>query len=522
MVATRWHKNFSVTAEELDYLVNVMLERETPMTTRELARLLVERRVQADQNALAQRFKDTQVYRPADKYEVGARIAFTDMELATATVTAVRPGKNADYNDFDVISVQFDDDRHHIVRKQREFAASLTTVHKLNTVAEENPLTDTGSTDPDELIEANNNAILRVVSDALKDHPALERVAGYWFPRELVMDCNIGVMHLAEAVLDMAGGGPLTTEQILEQIGGIGDAPLKLQVFSLNLALNQDERFDEVGPAGQVLWYLNRMEPQYVREVPDLLKYTPIGYDEDLLSDEMFDLETELDDEHTEIEFEGRLPKATSTLIYPHRRAGTLPLNAKTLTVFPIARTPRIHVELVDETDGQIFHGWVVHEHKYVYGLNDYYTKHRLPIGAFVSVKPGQQSGQIVLSYQSYKPRTEWIRILNPVNNQISFENRKRVIGAEYDELMILGVDDLEAVDKLARSYRSKPLAAILRELITELSKLSPQGTVHAVTLYSGVNALRRCPPGPIFATLSANPDFDDVGDHYWTLNETK
>jgi hypothetical protein len=30
---------------------------------------------------------------------------------------------------------------------------------------------------------------------------------------------------------------------------------------------------------------------------------------------------------------------------------------------------------------------------------------------------------------------------------------------------------------------------------------------------------MRRSAPGPIFATLSANPDFEDVGDHYWTLS---
>ena len=368
---------------------------------------------------------------------------------------------------------------------------------------------------------ANNNHILRVTLEALRAHPALERVAGYWFPRELVLECDIGVMHLSEAVLDMAGGGPLPTEDIIEQIGGLGESPMKLQVFSLNLALNNDERFDEVGSAGQVLWFLNRMEPEQVREIPELLQYTPIEYDDDLLSDEMFDLETELDDEHTPIDFEGRLPKATSVLIYPHRRLGTLPLNAKTRTIFPVARTPRIHVELIDETDDEVFKGWVVHDHQYVYGLEPYYTKHRLPIGAYVSVKPGKRDDQIILSHEAYSPRTEWIRILTPNNNQIAFEQKKRAIGAEYDDLMIIGVDDIEAVDNLIKVYRNKPIASILRELINELGKLSPQGTVHAVTLYSAVNAFRRCAPGPIFATLTANPDFEDVGDHYWTLSTT-
>ena len=491
------------------------------MTTRELARLLVDARIQEEQDALEERYKDTQVYAPAKQYEVGARLVFAGMDLATATVTSVREGKNEAHGAFDVIAVEFDDSDNNISTQPREFAANLTTDHILNTTGDDNPLTTNADIDIDELLEANNAHILRTMLETLRDHPALERVAGYWFPRELVMDCDIGVMHLSEAVLDMAGGGPLATEEIIKQIGGLGDAPMKLQVFSLNLALNNDDRFDEVGPAGQVLWFLTRMEPEAVQQIPELLQYTPIEYDDELLSDEMYDLETELDDEHTPIDFEGRLRVATSVLIYPHRRLGTLPLNAKTRTIFPVARTPHIHVKLVDESDGEVFNGWVVHDHKYVYGLLDYYAKHRLPIGVDVSVKPGKEENQIIVGHQAYSPRTEWIRILSPKNNQISFEQKKRAIGAEYDELMIIGVDDLEGVDKLAKTYKNKPIATILRELISELGKLSLQGTVHAVTLYSAVNAIRRCAPGPVFAILTANPDFEDVGDHYWKLSTT-
>ncbi len=36
----------------------------------------------------------------------------------------------------------------------------------------------------------------------------------------------------------------------------------------MDLALQEDARFDEVGPAGQVLWYLKRLEPEEARETP--------------------------------------------------------------------------------------------------------------------------------------------------------------------------------------------------------------------------------------------------------------
>ncbi|HRF94562.1 MAG TPA: hypothetical protein PLZ51_05205, partial [Aggregatilineales bacterium] len=81
--------------------------------------------------------------------------------------------------------------------------------------------------------------------------------------------------------------------EILEQMGGIGDSPVSLQVLSLNYALNQDARFDEVGPAGKVLWYLSRMEPAEVKEAPPYLRYTPIEYDLRLISPQMANYEAE-------------------------------------------------------------------------------------------------------------------------------------------------------------------------------------------------------------------------------------
>jgi hypothetical protein len=101
-----------------------------------------------------------------------------------------------------------------------------------------------------------------------------------------------------------------------------------------------------------------------------------------------------------------------------------------------------------------------------------------------------------------------------------SFESAKRSIGANFDELMILGVEDLATVEAFAEANQRKPIAGLLRMLVPALASLTPQGTVHAKTLYSALNVLRRCPPGPMLAMLNANPDFENVGGHYWRLSE--
>jgi hypothetical protein len=61
-----------------------------------------------------------------------------------------------------------------------------------------------------------------------------------------------------------------------------------------------------------------------------------------------------------------------------------------------------------------------------------------------------------------------------------------------------------------------------LAELFPELAKLTPQQTVHAKTLYSAINMLKRLPPGPVFAELVRNPAFQSVGDHYWRFDSSR
>lgn len=514
-----WARNFTINQTDHDYLINLLLETEKPMSNVQLALALIERRLADETEALKEQFKDVQVYNPAKSFKTGQKLVFPALELATGIVTETRPGVNPNYDDFTVIAVQFEGTS----EMQREFAAELKSPHKLADENEaENLLFATSTpTSPEEILKKNYEQINQGLEQLLSDSDSLVQLAGQWFPRDLIMDINIGHLNLTEAVLDMVGGGPLPPQEILEQIGGLGNAPTELQVFSLNYALNLDNRFDEVGPTGEVLWHLSRLKPADVIQTPNILRYHRIEYDHSLLTPEMLELEEDIEDEFSPLSFEGELESADIILTYPHRRVGTLPLNQKTSLIFPTAkRTDHVWVTLVDGQDDEEYTGWVVVRDRYVYGLGPFYRKHRLPIGAHISVRPGKALDQVIVDYTDHRPRTEWIRLIVPQNGQLHFENHKRTIGADYDELMILGVDDLQAVDALYQSKEQdrKSIAAILKSLIAQLSHLTPQGTVHAKTLYSTINVLRRCPPGPMLATLAGNPEFENVGGHYWKL----
>ncbi|NWF68658.1 MAG: hypothetical protein HXY40_06205 [Chloroflexi bacterium] len=516
-----WARDFAVSKSEVEQLTNLLLEKEMPLSTEALARAVLEQRLKREAAALKERFKDTQLYNPAHSYQVGQKLLFATFGYAAGTVVKIRPGQNDDYGAFSVISVQFAPDE-----KPREFAAEFKVPHKLSGEHSNggNPMLLSNVPTVDEILTGSRAEILAALEQALSGSGELVTLAGKWFPRDLLIEVNAGHLNLAEAVLDIAGGGPLTTEDILEQMGGLGKAPLELQKFTLNYSLRDDPRFDEVGSTGQVLWYLARLEPPEVLQLPANLRYTPIDFDRSLLTADMLTLETELDDELTPgIGVPEVGDSVTITLTYPHRRVGTLPLTPRIRQIMPTAlKTSRVWMTLVDGQDGEETTGWVVRNEGYVFGLGPFYRKHLLPVGAYVTVKRSDDPGKIVVDFNAHRPRTEYVRLIVPKNDQITFENHKRSIGAEYDDLMILGIDDLKAVDTLfqAAQQQRKSISAILKSIMPGLARLTPQGATHAKTLYSVLNVFRRCPPGPLFATLAANPDFQNVGGHYWKLVE--
>jgi hypothetical protein len=520
-----WARNFVIEQRDIEHLTGLLLEKETPLNSEDLARALIQERLNQEAATLRDRYKDARFYNPAQQYEVNQRLVFPEFDYETGVVKAIRLGNNPDYGAFNVIAIEFDDDELNSPGKDREFAAELTVPHELS---EEDTDSDSvmGMADltVEDVLSAAGDDIINELEVSLRESDELIYMAKKWFPRDLMLDVNVGHLNLAEAVLDIAGGGPLSTPEILEQIGGLESAPPELQEFSMNHALNQDSRFDEVGPTGEVLWFLSRLEPQEVQQTPQMLRYTAIEYDRNLLTREMLAIETEIGDELSPTKPNPTLIDETIlTLVYPHRRLGTLPLNDRVASILPTARqTPHVWFTLVDGQDGEEYPAWVVRKEKYVFGLAKFYRKHKLPIGAYVTIRRSEEAGKVVVNFGAYKPRTEWIRLIVPKNDQITFENQKRAIGAEYDDLMILGADDLTAVDALFQNaqQQKKSLTSILKMVIPPLGGLTPQGTVHTKTIYSAVNVLRRCPPGPIFATLIANPDFQNVGGDYWKLSE--
>jgi len=508
-------QSIQVTPQDVENLHTYLFEREMPLTTRELASEFIETRVRLERQASEKKQKSLgRAFLPKETYTAGEEVVFPALNWRQGRVKSVRAGVNPAVNDFDVLTVEMDDST------ERLFAARLSS-HMLNDALLEKP--EDTDIKPAAVIAEYGASIEKKLESALDADDGLVKIAGRWFPRALLIDINQGQMNLAEAVLDMSGGEPLATEALIKDIELPAGVNPKLAEFSLNYALQDDDRFDEVGPAGQVLWCLRRLEPDYVRDVPAPLRYVEVPHDRDLLTPPMKALEAQLDDELTppgELDPREDISSLTITLIYPHLRAGTLPMSARARKLFPTAyESPRVRFTLVDGKTKQRIPAWVVRDNGYVFGLREWYKMHQLIPGSLVQVRKGENPGEVIVEAKTQRASKDWVRtVMVGTDGGLVFAMLKQPITAEFNDRMVIHVPDFKALDPVWEKKR--PFEDLVVQVMRELSKSNPQGHVHAQELYAGVNLVRRTPPAPLFALLASNPIFKHVGDLHFRLDE--
>jgi hypothetical protein len=510
-------ENFQIQSSDLEFIYNHLIELETPQTPKELLRALITERIKQEIEQLkSQQSSGGAVYLPKNHYQVGQRISFPGLDWMSATVNKLRPANNPDLAPFEVMDVQFENG------EKKSYASGLED-HKLNKPVDvklDDPLLS-----EDYILKKYGPILLTRLTNYLEANPDIVRIAGKWFPRTLLVDVNIGHLNLAEAVLEMADGGPLTTHAILDQIELPTDVNSKLTEFSLNLALQEDGRFDEVGPAGEVLWFLRRLEPDWVQNVPPYLKSSSYEYDLEKIATLRSTLQKEVVDE---LEPDGEpgedIEKLTINLIFPHWRAGTLPVSKQVSKLLPTAyESPRVQFTFVDRDTKQRISGWVVRASHYVFGLRDWYQSQGVIPGSTINIQRSKFPGEVIIWADKRRPAREWIRtVLVGADGGIVYAMLKQMVVAAYDERMAVAVPDLTALDSIWNTpHRQKnDLEQTIHTTMIDLAKLSPQGHVHALELYATVNLIRRCPPSVILSVLTASPWSQHLGDLYFKPEE--
>jgi len=518
--ATFWRDQFDVQNDDTEFLYNLLLDTQGPLTLAQLATALIEEYLRQEEAKIRSELSKGAVYMPKEQFSVGQKVVFPALDFTVGEVIGVRDGQNPEFGDFKVIKVQFEEG-------QREFASSLAR-HRLNQGNGNNMLDEDALLSAVEIYslyqEEINDSLLYALEEGDR-HQDFVEVDNAWLLADMLADIHVGYLNIAEAMIEVQAK-PLKTSQLLTEVDLDGTMNPVMRTISLDHALSNDPRFDRVTSNGESLWFLRRLEPEPVLSTPSLLRYTPIPYNRALLSVELLQIEWELDDEWGESGLTSEIPRVvptiTITLTYPHWRYGTLPLNGRTVNFFPSAAKGKSVVTLVDGRWGTRYTGWVVHEDRYVYGLAKWFEDHALPVGAYITLERTNNANEIIVDYRTRRAKREWARLATADldHNALRFEMNKVQVACEYDEYLIVAEQDRESIDQLRRTLQSDDVSfnSIVEEIVLELIKLNPQGTVHAKSIYSAVNMIRRCPPGPIFYSLISNRKFRDVGNGFFAL----
>jgi hypothetical protein len=506
-------QTFTFKPDDAEFIYNILLEAGKPKRTNELARALIKQRVEQENVATRRQLGEHAFYQPSKTYSIGEKLSFPALHFASGVVEAVRPGNNPDLGEFDVITVEMTEGG------KREFVAQFKQPHKLNDVDVMSLIEAEGLKTPDELADLHTAHVSAILNEALSKNGELIRIGEDWFLRAMMAEVNVGHLNLAEAVLDVANGGPLPTHVILRDLGLPEDMAGSVQEASLNSALGADERFDEVSINHEPAWFLRRLEPAEVRERPSQLE--PIAFSGAVtLSDELTTLARQIDDELDNDINSAVEPAQVANVIlnFSHLRAGTLGWNRTVTSVLPLSNKPRLPITFKDKTTKKEMVVWLVQDGRYIWGLGDFYKSNELPAGAQIELSKSEYANLLWIDSKKHKSKREWVRVASNRDGRLHLETAQRAVTSDFDELMSVFADHANSLDALRDKH--KDVAQAVREAFPEIAKLSPQGNVHARTLYAVVNTLMRASARNVFAALIASGAYVPVGDNYWHIGE--
>ncbi|MHB0856333.1 MAG: hypothetical protein ACYC5M_02040 [Anaerolineae bacterium] len=513
-----WRDDYRVSDGDLDVAAGVILESTRPQPLEALAEAVVRRRFQDEKEAATRQARTGDLYQPKGTYAVGQVLIFSAHDFASARVIDVRPGNNPKYGDFAVIRVAFEQSG-----REREFAAEFNHPHPLNRPVEELLGGDDASLSEADVVNLGVPSVVQKLESYLATHPDYVQFSGMWFLRDLLPEIHVGYLNLAEAVIYEAAR-PMETREMLADLSLPATSTAEAQTFALNRALGSDERFDNVGTADDPLWYLRALEPEGLHETPAVLRPAFRAAGGEYVGLTMLDLVDEVGDELDDLEsmILHEVESVRYEVVFPHLYAGTMPLSLRLRRLLPTMRGRHMPFRIVDSRTGHRFEVWAVPEEHFLCGLGEWYHEIGMCVGGQVTVSPTDDPGTLsVTVVPSRGKRTEWIRSASVEDDELVLQMQRSTVAVRCDRNMLVDIPDREAIARLMAAAEAAQLSmpAMVRSVFQEQAKLSSRGIVHAKSIYSAANLLRRTGSVPVFAELTRRACYDPVGDGHWAFD---
>jgi hypothetical protein len=508
--------NYTFSAEDAETVSSYLLEANSSKSSSAIAREIMRQRIEKENAIIRAEMERGRIYQPKRSFEIGEEVMFPAQSFARGKVISKRAGANEGLGKFEVMTVEMSGGY------MRDYAINYEAAHALNDDAQLTALLNQQNEvkSPEQIFEEQGAQVVSIVEANLETNEDYLKIGNDWFMRSMMADVNDGHLNLAEAVLEVAGGGPLPTHIILRDLALPPDVARSLQEASLNAAMASDDRFIEVSLNDKPAWFLRRLEPADIQEVPIVLR--GVARHPQVTNALLSELATQIDDE---LEFELNSPiersdKATVILVSAHRRAGTMPLNHHVAAVMPDSSKTHLPVFFQDQQNGKKYTVWLAHDKHYISGLADWYKANDLPAGAVIEISRTAAENTFAIDCKRHKPKREWVRVATARENRLRLETAQRQVLTDADDLMSVYADEMPMLTALREAFAQREISQIVRDIFPEIAKLSPQGNVHARMLYAVANLLVRVAPRDVFAALESNDSFNPVGDNYWHLSD--
>ncbi|MBC8446827.1 MAG: Eco57I restriction-modification methylase domain-containing protein [Chloroflexi bacterium] len=545
LLTEEYWRSFALTAAELDHLHQFILDAGIPQTAAFLAYDLVERRCRQEEACIAEGAVEVWPYDPRLQFDVGQRIVVKvprqrEFLCAQGVVTGKRDLWMKGYGQCEAIRVRVGEgakaeSKEYFASAQQGFA-DWKPIPMEQIVGQDWGLPRTDEyIAPGQVFEQFQGYVLRQLAQQLGADDRFIRFGQEWFVPALLVTGSDDALAAAARQIERARK-PLP----LHRLTPLPEMPQQnedfVRQFSWNHALSHDPRFDNVGTVDTPLWFLAALEPPEVVQKPLRLAIPAVPYTRQYryLHRELQAIEQAIDDEGSEGSEETgavgsqplpgveRLPSLEFVLNFAHRVAGTVPLTSRTRRVFPRGDGPRTQITFIGGRSGERMPAWVMHEDRYAWGLKAWYDDNLIWAGACIQLETtGNPLEMIVDVVPLPQPQEEPVRIARVKDGRLVFQWQNRAIPYKYDPLMLIAETRFEDVEALwlEAEQVGKPVFEVMCDLFPELARLHPQGHVHARTLYSAANLVRRCAPGTVFSELSQRLCFDPVGDGYWSYD---
>ncbi|HMN15907.1 MAG TPA: hypothetical protein PKD55_26620, partial [Bellilinea sp.] len=135
----------------------------------------------------------------------------------------------------------------------------------------------------------------------------------------------------------------------------------------------------------------------------------------------------------------------------------------------------------------------------------------------------GKNPGQVSIKAGKIKPTKDWFKtVLIGADGGAVITLLKQPVSSKVDERMAYIIPNPAATEKLwtknssSHSFIERGVFDVLKQLM----KLSPQGNVHALELYAGVNIFQRVPPRVIMSILVNDPRINYLGNLHFRFSD--